>query len=176
MSQTAGVSRHIYSVCQVTYNTLADIHVWMDSSRGMGLTITSCIRHSIILGKERFHAKQENRGNRRPISPKCSFVETEQLAKLSWVSGLFSIAKGRHEQRRGSISGSDHDDRPTGGTRVCCPSVLVGNRVGVGLTQSTIRSLLPSLLPVKESNEKVSRTGQHPCVHPGWKILPPRIG
>ncbi len=72
--------------------------------------------------------------------------------------------------------------------RSCCPSgyrdCLVGNRVGVGLIRSSIRPLLPSLFPVKGASEKrphgsvppVARTGQHPWLYPGWKILPTRVG
>ncbi len=49
--------------------------------------------------------------------------------------------------------------------------LLVGNRVGVGLTPSIIRLLLPPLFPVKGASIKhpygsikppVVRTGQHP--------------
>ncbi len=62
--------------------------------------------------------------------------------------------------------------------------LLVGNRVGVGLTRSAIRPLLPSLLPVRGASKQrphcseppVARTGKHPWLHPGWKIPPTRIG
>ncbi len=33
------------------------------------------------------------------------------------------------------------------------PRLLIGNRVGVGLTRSTIRHLLPSLFPVKGASK-----------------------
>ncbi len=66
--------------------------------------------------------------------------------------------------------------------RVWGPSV--GNRVGVGLTRSTTRPLLPFLMPVKGASTKCphnsepleARTGQDPWLRPGWKILPTRIG
>ncbi len=57
--------------------------------------------------------------------------------------------------------------------------LLVGNKVGVGLTWSSIRPLLPSLFPVKEaikqrphvSEPPVARTGQNPLRPPGWETL-----
>ncbi len=57
--------------------------------------------------------------------------------------------------------------------------MLFGHRVRVRLTRSTIKPLLPSLFPVKGASKlrphgsepPVLRTGQHPWLRPGWKIL-----
>ncbi len=62
--------------------------------------------------------------------------------------------------------------------------MLIGNRVGVNLTQGTLIPMLPSLFPAKEASKyrphvsepPVARTGQHPWLHSGWKILPTREG
>ncbi len=63
--------------------------------------------------------------------------------------------------------------------------LLVGNRVGVGLTRSTIRPFLPSLFPVKgasklrqlgSSEPRVARSGKLPWLQPRWQILPTKIG
>ncbi len=47
--------------------------------------------------------------------------------------------------------------------------MLVGNRVGVGLTRGTISPVLPFPFPVKGTRKL------HPCLHPRWKIHPTRI-
>ncbi len=61
---------------------------------------------------------------------------------------------------------------------------VVHRGIVVSLTQSRIRPLLPSLFPVKGTNKERmhggeppgAQTEQHPWLHPGWKILPTRIG
>ncbi len=42
--------------------------------------------------------------------------------------------------------------------------LLVGNRVGVGLTRSTVRHLLPTLFPVRGASNSV-----HEVVSPLWR-------
>ncbi len=62
--------------------------------------------------------------------------------------------------------------------------VFISNRVGEGLTRSTIRPLLPFVCPVTGAGKTrprgrehpVAWTGQHPWLRLGWKILPTRIG
>ncbi len=58
--------------------------------------------------------------------------------------------------------------------------LLVGNRVGVGLTRSTIRHLLPFLFPVKGARHwrshggkfLVTWIGQHPRICSTWASVP----
>ncbi len=58
------------------------------------------------------------------------------------------------------------------------------NRVGVGLTRRTISIVLPISFPVKGASKvrphgsepPVARTGHHPLLRLGWKVLPTRIG
>ncbi len=57
--------------------------------------------------------------------------------------------------------------------------MLVMNRVGVGLTRSTINPMLTCNSQVKGAKKyrphdrepPVARTGQHPFLRPGWAIL-----
>ncbi len=60
--------------------------------------------------------------------------------------------------------------------------MLVRDRVDVRLAPITVGPLLPSLTQVIEASKyrprgsepPVVRAGQHPWLHPGWKILPTR--
>ncbi len=62
--------------------------------------------------------------------------------------------------------------------------MLVGNQVSVGLTRNTLNPMVPYKFPVKGASKQhphgseppVARTGQHPWLRAGWKVLPIRIG
>ncbi len=89
-----------------------------------------------------------------------------KVSRQTWVyvSNVYDLVNYNQ-----SPSGNTLDIECEGVLSTGVDRTLVGNRVGVDLTQSTIRPLLPSLFPV-------ALTGQHPWLHPGWKILPTRIG